>query len=185
MTSSFFGGGAAAFAAITEADRRGLTAAVVNDGLPLGGTCVNVGCVPSKHLLAVAETTFEPPRTPFDSIEYDVGEPAFDWSTAVDEMDALIEQLREENYVSIAEHYGTIVYEGYGRFMDATTIKIASGPDAGNQIKAKKILVATGSSPWAAPIGGLDTIDYETSESILRRRELPESMIVLGGGYWQ
>ncbi|OYR79767.1 hypothetical protein DJ84_17110, partial [Halorubrum ezzemoulense] len=50
------GGGAAAFAAITEASRRDLTTAMVNTGLPIGGTCVNVGCVPSKHLLAVGES---------------------------------------------------------------------------------------------------------------------------------
>ena len=102
------GGGAAAFAAITEMERRNLTAAIVNDGLPLGGTCVNVGCVPSKHLLAVAETAFEPPRTPFDSIKYDVGDPAFDWRTAVAEKDALVDQLRRENYINVAEHYDRI-----------------------------------------------------------------------------
>lgn len=62
------GGGAAAFAAITEADRRGLSTAIVNTGLPLGGTCVNVGCVPSKHLLEVGKTAFEPSHNPFDAV---------------------------------------------------------------------------------------------------------------------
>lgn len=180
---AILGGGAAAFAAITEASRRNLTAAIVNDGLPLGGTCVNVGCVPSKRLLAVAETAFEPPRTPFDSITYDTGEPAFDWCTAVAEKDALVDQLRRENYINVAEHYNTAVYEGHGRFTDTTTIEINSGPNAGNRIEAEKVLVAAGSSPWTAPIDGLDAIEYETSESILTRRELPETMIVLGGGY--
>ena len=69
------GGGAAAFAAITEADRRGLSTAMVNTGLPLGGTCVNVGCVPSKHLLEVGKTAFEPPRNPFDAVAYDDDQP--------------------------------------------------------------------------------------------------------------
>lgn len=67
--------------------------------------------------------------------------------------------------------------------MDTITIEINSDPDTGDRIEAEKVLLATGSSPWAAPIDGLDAIEYETSESILRRRELPESMIVFGGGY--
>jgi len=56
------GGGAAAFAAITEASGRGLSTAIVNTGLPIGGTCVNVGCVPSKHLLAVGESAAAPQK---------------------------------------------------------------------------------------------------------------------------
>ena len=177
------GGGAAAFAAITEADRRGLSTAIVNDGLPLGGTCVNVGCVPSKHMLEVAEAVFEPPRNAFDAVEYDANGPAFDWNIAMDEKDALVSQLRQENYVDVAEHFGTAIYEGHGHFVEDTTIEVNSGPDAGTRITGGKVLVATGSSPWAPPIDGLEAIEYETSESILTRRALPKSMIVLGGGY--
>ncbi|PSP53261.1 mercuric reductase, partial [Halobacteriales archaeon QH_7_68_42] len=62
------GGGAAALAAITEASGRGLSTAMVNTGLPIGGTCVNVGCVPSKHLLAVGENAATPQENPFDAV---------------------------------------------------------------------------------------------------------------------
>jgi len=62
------GGGAAAFAAITEASGRGLSTAIVNTGLPIGGTCVNVGCVPSKHLLAVGESAAAPQKNPFEAV---------------------------------------------------------------------------------------------------------------------
>ena len=61
------GGGAAAFAAATRASDLGVKAAIINDGLPIGGTCVNVGCVPSKHLLAVGDELFYPPRSPFEA----------------------------------------------------------------------------------------------------------------------
>ena len=176
------GGGAAAFAAITEASGRGLTTAMVNTGLPLGGTCVNVGCVPSKHLLEVAKTAFEPPRNPFGAVQYE-GEPTVDWSAALDKKDELVNRLRRENYVDVAEHFGTDVYEGRGRFVEDTTIEVLDGEDEGAKITGEKALVATGSSPWTAPIDGLDEVDYETSESILERRDLPESIVVLGGGY--
>ncbi|WP_435120068.1 mercury(II) reductase [Halolamina sp. C58] len=177
------GGGAAAFAALTEADRRDLSTAMVNTGLPLGGTCVNVGCVPSKHLLAVAETAYEPPHTSFEAIEYGEDQPAIDWATALDEKDDLVGQLRQENYVDVAEHFETDIYDGYGRFTDSTTLDVVDGADEGAHITGEKALLAMGSSPWAAPIDGLEDVDYETSETILERRDLPGSFIVLGGGY--
>ena len=177
------GGGAAAFAAITEADRRGLSTAMVNTGLPLGGTCVNVGCVPSKHLLAMAETASGPAHNPFDGVEYSDDEPSIDWPAAIDEKDRLVEQLRHENYVSVAEHFETDIYEGFGRLVEDTTIEVVDGADEGAHITGEKVLIATGSSPVAAPIEGLANVDYETSETILERRNLPESFIVLGGGY--
>lgn len=176
------GGGATAFAAITEASQRGLSAATVNAGLPLGGTCVNVGCVPTKHLLAVTETAFEPPRNPFDAVQYD-DRPTVDWSAALDEKNRLVTTLRQQNYVDVVEHFGVDVYEGHGRFVDDTTIDIASGPDSGTRITGERALVATGSSPDIAPIDGIEDVAYETSETILERRELPESVVIIGGGY--
>lgn len=192
------GGGAAAFAAITEADRRGLSTAMVNTGLPLGGTCVNVGCVPSKHLLELGKTAYEPTHNPFDAVEYDDDQPATDWATAIDEKDEIVATLREQNYVDVAEHFGTQIYEGYGRFIDSegrsppgsrtgfgddVTIEVVNGTDAGTTITGGKALVATGSSPYIAPIDGIESVEHETSESILERRDLPESITVIGGGY--
>ena len=177
------GSGAAAFAAITEADRRGLSTAMVNTGLPIGGTCVNVGCVPSKHLLEVGKTAHEPPHNPSDAVEYDDGQPATDWAAAIDEKDEIVASLREQNYVDVAEHFGTDIYEGYGRSVDDATIEVVDGADAGTTIAGEKALVATGSSPDIAPINGIDTVDYETSESILDRRDLPESIVMIGAGY--
>lgn len=177
------GGGAGAFAAITEASERGLSTAMVNTGLPLGGTCVNVGCVPSKHLLAVAETADVPRSNPFEAVGYDADQPRVDWEAAIGEKDRLVASLREQNYVSVADHYETDVYEGFGQFVDDTTIEVVDGTDEGTRLVGQKALVATGSSPRVAPIDGVEDADYETSETILERRELPESIVVLGGGY--
>lgn len=177
------GGGSAAFAAITEADRRGLTSAVVNAGLPIGGTCVNVGCVPSKHLLAVADVAFSPPRNPFDAISYDTNQPVRDWPAALDEKDTIVRNLREQNYINVADRFETTIFEGHGRFVSETTIDVTDGPNEGIEISGEKVLIATGSSPWTPPIEGIETVEYETSESILERRDLPESILMLGGGY--
>jgi mercuric reductase len=176
------GGGAAAFAAITEASRRDLSTAMVNTGLPIGGTCVNVGCVPSKHLLAVAESGAAASENPFDAVRYSE-EPTVDWADALDGTDELVERFRQENYVDIAEHFETDIYEGYGQLVDDTTIEVVDGADEGARITGQKALVATGSSPWAPPIDGLDDVDYYTSETILEERDLPESIVMLGGGY--
>ncbi|MFC4452027.1 MULTISPECIES: mercury(II) reductase [Halobacteriales] len=177
------GGGAAAFAAITEASSRGLSTAMVNTGLPIGGTCVNVGCVPSKHLLAVGESAFASRDNPFDAVQYSKDEPTVDWGAALDGTDNLVEQFRQTNYVDVAEHYDTDIYEGYGKLVDDTTIEVVDGADEGARITGEKALVATGSAPWAPPIDGLDDVDYYTSETILDERDLPESIVIIGGGY--
>jgi len=177
------GGGAAAFAAITEASRRGLTTAMVNTGLPLGGTCVNVGCVPSKHLLAVGESTQAPRENPFDAVQYSKGEPTVDWATALDGTDALVERFRRENYVDVAKHYETDVFEGYGKLIGDTTIEVVDGADEGTRLSGERALIATGSSPWTPPIDGIGDVDYYTSEMILEERDLPGSIVIVGGGY--
>lgn len=177
------GGGAASFAAITEASRQGLSTAMVNTGLPIGGTCVNVGCVPSKHLLAVSESAFASRDNPFDAVQYSDDEPTVDWATALDGTDALVERFRQTNYVDVADHFETDIYEGYGQLVDDATIDVVDGPDEGARITGEKVLVTTGSSPWAPPIDGLDDVDYYTSETILEERDLPESIVIIGGGY--
>jgi mercuric reductase len=176
------GGGAAAFAAITEASRRDLSTAMVNTGLPIGGTCVNVGCVPSKHLLAVAENGASASENPFDAVTYPEA-PTVDWAGALDGTDELVERFRQENYVDVAEHFETDIYEGYGQLADDTTIEVVDGADEGARITGEKTLIATGSSPWAPPIDGLTDVDYYTSETILEEPGLPESIVMLGGGY--
>ena len=78
------GGGAAAFAAATKASDLGKRALMINDGLPLGGTCVNVGCVPSKHLLTVGDELFYPQHPRFKALQ-NGHKPSFDFRAAIQE----------------------------------------------------------------------------------------------------
>jgi len=138
---------------------------------------------PSKHLLAVGESAAAPQKNPFEAVQYSDDEPTVDWDEALDGTDALVERFRQENYVDVAEHFETDIYEGYGELVDDTTIEIVDGPDKGIRITGEKTLVATGSSPWVLPIDGLDGVDYYTSETILKERNLPGSIVIIGGGY--
>ena len=96
------GGGAAGFAAATKAWDLGKTALMVNGGLPLGGTCVNVGCVPSKHLLAVGDELYYASRSKFKALA-NGHRPEFDFRAAIQEKDELVSALRQTNYARVLE----------------------------------------------------------------------------------
>ena len=90
------GGGAAAFAAATKASELGKTALMISSG-PLGGTCVNVGCVPSKHLLTVGDELYYGPRSKFKALA-NGHHSSFDFRTLMRGKSELIEGLRQKNY---------------------------------------------------------------------------------------
>ena len=110
------GGGAAAFAAATKAADLGTKTLMINAGLPLGGTCVNVGCLPSKHLLTTGEKLYYGmhPSTKAISNGHEV---AFDFKTAIQEKRGLVGAIRERNYENVLESFGETAEEvGYGFF---------------------------------------------------------------------
>ena len=171
------GGEAGAFAAITEASGRGPSTALVNTGLPIGGTCVNVGCVPSKRLLAVGENAATPQENPFDAVRCGDDEPTVDRAAALDGTDDLVERFRRSNCVDVAEQFETDVYDGYGRLIDDTTIEVVDGGAEAIQhgvtvetavdgdpraFTADALFVATGVKPNSENVG-LDAVDVETN----------------------
>ncbi|MDF1552865.1 MAG: mercury(II) reductase [Deferrisomatales bacterium] len=170
------GGGAAAFAAATEADRRGLRTAMVNDGLPIGGTCVNVGCMPTKHLLAVAKGLRHPAYPPFGSTA--PTQPGFDFPRAVSDKDALVETLRQSNYRDVLGSFQGVQWvEGHGVLVDARTVAVGD-----RRLTGEKVLIATGSTTLIPPVEGLGEVGYLTNVEALSLEHLPGSLFVLGGG---
>ena len=107
------GGGAAAFAAATKASDLGKTALMINEGLPIGGTCVNVGCVPSKHLLTVGEGLYYGPRSSFEALTNGRA-PDFDFTTAIAEKRGLVAALRRKNYASVVEAMNGVEFRAAG-----------------------------------------------------------------------
>jgi mercuric reductase len=172
------GGGSAAFSAATRAVELGAECVtIINDGLPIGGTCVNVGCVPSKTLIRAAETLHRAQASPFDGLE--VSGRMTDFAAVIDQKRQLVEQLRQAKYVDVVSGLEQVcVIQGRARFLDAHTIEVN-----GKRITSDRTLIATGTSPYIPPIPGLTESGYLTNNTLFELQTLPESLLVLGGRY--
>ena len=166
------GAGSAAFAAAIKASERGARTALVERG-EIGGTCVNVGCVPSKALLRAAEVVHQAGNHPFIGIQTSTG--AVDFGALVGQKDELVGRLRREKYLDLVEAYGFDVIRGDARFSGPTTIEID-----GRTIAAGAFVVATGASPSVPPIPGLEVAGFLTSTTALELDTLPSSVAVIG-----
>lgn len=175
------GGGAAAFAVATVASELGAKTAMINDGLPLGGTCVNVGCVPSKHLLELGFDHYYAGRSRFAALTPAQG--TVDFRRAIQDKDELVAGLRERNYQNVLQALGNIeLIEGQGRFLSPTEVSVTVGAHGDTPLQAKKILIATGSSTYIPPIEGLEGVDYLTNREALSLEKLPERLLIIGAG---
>ena len=168
------GSGSAAFAAAIHASESGARVALMESNV-VGGTCVNVGCIPSKAMLAPAEQLYRAGHHAFTGVERVA--PAFDLGQLVDSKAALVDELRQEKYIELAEIYGFTICKGLAEFVDAQTIGCG-----GELIRAGKYIVASGASPAIPPIPGLRDAGYLTSTTALEIREPPKRLAVLGAG---
>lgn len=166
------GAGSAAFAAAIRARDRGARVALVEHGT-IGGTCVNVGCVPSKALLRAAELYHQAGHHGFAGIETRAGR--VDLAALVAQKDELVGRMRREKYLDLIEAYGFEVIHGHASF---------TGPDRvsvdGRELTAGAFLVGTGASPAVPSIPGLEEAGYLTSTTALDLEELPRSLAVIG-----
>ncbi len=182
MTSEYdviiIGGGAAGFSALVKISElpNGRKIALVNSG-PLGGTCVNVGCVPSKHLIEIAKKIHLFKK--YNDV-YWRGEPILSISRILSDIRALRDRLRKLKYEDVVEYYDVDLYRGKAFFRDAQTLEII-GEDR-KIIKGKKYIIATGSSPQIPKIKGIDEIPYVTSDTIWEIEADFNSILIIGGG---
>ncbi len=169
------GGGSAAFAAAIKAAELGAKVAIVEKGT-IGGTCVNIGCVPSKTLIKAAELCYHSAYPNFEGLT--ACPPPSDWQRVVQQKDELVAALREGKYVHVAEMYPNItIIRGGAKLLGGRKVAVN-----GKTYTPGKILVATGSHPWAPPILGLEEGGYVDSTEALSLEALPESLIIIGGG---
>ncbi len=166
------GSGSAAFATAIEARRRGASVVMIERGT-VGGTCVNVGCVPSKALLAAAAARHVALAQPFPGVDTSAG--PVDAAALVAGKDEIVSALRESKYVALADLYGFSIIEGEARFVEGPALEVN-----GERIDAAHFVVATGAAPWAPPIPGLAEVDYLTSTSAMALEEVPASLVVIG-----
>jgi len=170
------GGGSAGFAAAIQAHELGRTVLMVN-AETLGGTCVNVGCVPSKTLIRAAEALHKGGHHAFAGIKSEAA--LVDFEAVIRQKDELVSQLRQAKYMDVLEAYDRVeLIEGDARLESPRTVRVN-----GVVYEASRILVATGSRPWLPDIPGLAESDPLDSTSAFELTRLPESMIVLGGRY--
>ncbi len=181
-TSGFYdliiiGGGSAAFSAAIQADELGLTTLMVNGGLPIGGTCVNVGCLPSKYLIRAAESIHKGSFSPFDGII--PNKPDLDYKKIIQQKKNLVAQLQKKKYLDIVGNLNNVkIVEGWAKFTGEKTIDVN-----GESYNALKFILATGTTTNIPDFDGLKEVNYLTNVSIFDLEELPESLIVLGAGY--
>ena len=168
------GGGSAAFAAAIKASELGKKVALVEKGL-IGGTCVNVGCVPSKRLLQVSDEYYYSKNNRFKGLTTKEG--SLDFAEVIEQTDELVKQLRQSKYVDVLKSLpNTVYFQGQGFFISRNEVKVGS-----EVLKAEKFLIATGSSPNILKVEGVDKVSFLTSVEALTLKKLPESMIILGG----
>ncbi len=172
------GSGSAAFAAALEAKDLGAQVTMIEAGT-IGGTCVNVGCVPSKIMIRAAQMAHQQAHHPFSGIEKHV--PSIDRAKLVVQQQARVDELRHEKYESILESNPEInLIKGRARFKDANTVIVTKEDGTKQIMTAERFLIATGRSPALPPIAGLADTPYWTSTTALIATEIPKHLIVLG-----
>jgi mercuric reductase len=169
------GAGSAGFSAAIRASELGARVALIGSGT-IGGTCVNIGCVPSKTLIRAAETLHQAKAAArFAGIAAEAR--LADWSALLAQKDALVADMRDAKYAALLPEYEGIRYvAGAARFT-------AGGLVAGDEhFPAARVVIATGAAPAIPAIPGINEVPYLTSTSALALARLPRSLLVIGGG---
>ncbi|MBI2757790.1 MAG: mercury(II) reductase [Chloroflexi bacterium] len=175
------GSGSTAFAAALRAAELGKTAAMT-EMRTLGGTCVNRGCLPSKNLIEAARIVWESAHPRYRGLE--PAKMEFDFAELIAQKQDVVHAYRNKKYQSIVSDEDKVkVFMGQARLIDGHTALVGDQKVSGDQI-----LIATGTRPIVPEISGLDKVSYLTSDLLTsdesqELKELPESLVIIGGGY--
>jgi dihydrolipoamide dehydrogenase len=168
--------GSGAGASIVErALSQELKVALVDKG-PIGGTCLNVGCIPSKILIFPADRIMEINSSKKLGLNAKIDD--IDFSAIMNRMKTIVDNERSQIHTGLKSPENLDLYESEARFVSDYTLDIGD-----EKIKGEKIFIATGARPQVPSVKGLEEADYLTNESVLQLKERPESMIIIGGGY--
>lgn len=166
------GGGAAAFSSAIKAAEIDARVVMIERGV-IGGTCVNVGCVPSKNLLGIGELLYLCSNKNFTDLNSE-----YSFKNIIERKDDLVLRLRNQKYTDVIKSMpNTDFIQGNATFKSKNEIVVNNG----RVLRGKNIIIATGSSATAPPINGVSDVDYLTNIEALGLAEKPESMIIVGG----
>jgi len=175
---AIIGSGSGAFAAAIRAVDEGARVTLIEAGT-VGGTCVNVGCVPSKIMIRSAHVAHTQAASPFPGIR---SRPAqVDRAALVAQQQQRVEELRFAKYQNIVDaNPGINVLPGYARFKENHTLIVRRPDGRETQLHADRVLIATGASPSIPPVPGLKESPYWTSTDALVAEELPRHLVIIG-----
>jgi len=160
---------------VDEALMEGLKVALVDKG-PLGGTCLNVGCIPSKMLIYPADVIAEIQEAKKLGITAEIKN--IDFNSIMDRMRRSVQEGQDHMRRGIRNSRNLDFYEAEGHFIEDYTMEVKK-----EKIRGQKIFIVAGAKPSIPPIKGIDKVDYLTNESVLRLNKRPRSMVIVGGGY--
>src|SRR5256714_2666384 len=170
------GGGPGGYTAAIRAAQLGAKVACIEKESELGGTCLRVGCIPTKAWVQTAAFLKEAEES-FAKLGVRVGEATLDFAAA-NEWKARVVKQMTQGVASLFKANGVEWVRGAGRFRDANTIAVEGGED----VAFKQAIVATGSFPLRPPIPGLDSSRCVDSTGLLAQEQVPRRLVVLGGG---
>src|ERR671937_1148064 len=170
------GGGPGGYTAAIRAAQLGAKTVCIEKEPELGGTCLRVGCIPTKAWVQTAFGIKEAEET-FEKLGVKVGTPELDFAAANEWKAAVVKQMTS-GVASLFKANGVEWVKGIGRFKDANTIAVEGGED----VSFRSAIVATGSFPLRPPIPGLDSSRCVDSTGLLAQTEVPRRLVVLGGG---
>ncbi len=170
------GGGGAGLTAAKFARGVGKKVALLEKQDRLGGECTWTGCIPSKTLIHTAHVAHDLKN--LERVGLRANNPiSFNTNNVLQHVHSVIEDIYTTHTPDVLRSEGVDVLFGDAQFVDAHTIILN-----GKQLRAKKFIITTGSSPFVPPIEGMDSVNYLTNETIFSLKELPKSLIILGGG---
>ncbi len=174
------GGGSAAFSSAIYAAEKNLRVCVIENRV-IGGTCLNRGCVPSKHLIEAARIFHEPLCNKYKGI--DVKQKSIDIKSLVKEKDILLTTLRQIKYYNVLEGYPQIKFiNGTGKFISKNRIEImpVNTTEQPYTVSSEKFIIATGSKSRIMNISGLEDTGYITNDELLNIKYIPKTLLIQG-----
>ena len=173
------GSGGAAMAAALKSAERGARVTLIERGT-IGGTCVNVGCVPSKIMIRAAHVAHMRRASPFDEGIAAV-EPSIHRPRLLAQQQARVDELRHAKYEGILEDNPAItVLQGEARFTDANTLTVTRADGTEREVRFDRAFIGTGARPTIPPVPGLSDTPYWTSTTALASDTIPDRLIVIG-----
>ncbi|MHB8841120.1 MAG: dihydrolipoyl dehydrogenase [Candidatus Aquicultor sp.] len=176
---AIIGSGPAGYVGAVTAARAGVPVCIIEKG-DFGGVCLNTGCIPTKTLVASAKALRNARRAGEYGI--DIGDTI---QTSLEKLQTRkdrVVDIEKQGLFKLVEKNDVQILKGHASFNDINTLKI-SGADGEQTIFSKNIIIATGSKPHALPFLAYDGVKVLSSDDLLRLTKLPDSMLIIGGGY--